>query len=90
MKKRIDIFKQIDDILADINKGLKKFQTLQVTVSDTVIRQALNDYILLVAYLNYQFILYLMNITPDSVKKDIIDKEFRKMMEREFPNEDKK
>jgi len=53
VKKRIDIFKQIDDILADINKGLKKFQTLQVTVSDTVIRQALNDYILLVAYLNY-------------------------------------
>ncbi len=86
MEKRLETIKQIDQAIAEITMSLNKIVTIKNKETDEVIARALNEYILALAYLNLQFMTYLMSITHKSVKKDYIDEEFKKMMKGLFKN----
>ena len=87
MNNRLETIKQIDQAINEITISLKKLSAIRDKEIDKIMTKVLNDYVLLVAYLNYQFMVYLMGITPESVKKDYIDTEFKKTMEGFFKNE---
>lgn len=86
MDKRLETIKQIDQAIAEITMSTNKLVAIRDKETDEVIARALNEYILFLAYMNLQFMTYLMSITHESVKKDYIDEEFKKMMKDFFKN----
>ncbi len=86
MNKRLERIKQIDQAVADITASLNKLQKLTKTTEDIAIKEALSDYIVLLSYINYRFMMYIISVTPKSVKRGYLDQEFKRMMKDFFKN----
>ena len=86
MDKHIEIMKQINQVIVEITESLNKLTTIRNKATDKIVVKALNDYILLVAYINYKFIMYLVSITSKNTQKNYINTEFNKIMKDLFKN----
>lgn len=86
MDKHIEIMKQINQVIVKITESLNKLTTIRNKATDKIVVKALNDYILLVAYINYKFIMYLVSITSKNTQKNYINTEFNKIMKDLFKN----
>ncbi len=80
MNRRLDIITQIHKEVAKITNSLDKLQKIAKTIKYKEIKQGLVDYVLLSAYLNYKFAMYIIPLTNESETKDSLGIQFKNIM----------
>lgn len=80
MSKSMKKIKKIQDILINLIAETQKILDIIEVEEDKKIKESLNELVISYCYINMTFNLYLMKLIPESYKKEIIDKEFFKIV----------
>ena len=80
MNGRIKRIQKLQDILGNIIDEMKKIYTITKDIDNKSMKKQLIEFILAYSRINAEFCIYLMNKIPESYRKDVIDRDFEKII----------